>query len=496
MINFAQQKNLKKILFLSIGLLLVVALNFLISCSPQTKVLKVATEPTFPPFEMKVGDRLEGFDIDLMNAIGEELGLEIEFVTLPFDSIVVALQTGQVDAAISGMTITAKRAEVVDFSRPYFQAGLAIAIREEDSQKINNLSDLKDSKIAVQIGTTGADKAREFQEAKIITFNDSPSALQELINGNVDAVINDKPTLLYAIKKGIKGFKVIEIPVTETEEEYYGIALSKNSPNTKLINQALEQLIENETYAKIYKKWFVETPPLLPAIAPVLGEKQVSFSWLNISRILIIKGIPLTLFLTITTFCIGLIGGTFVGIALISQSNYFRLISRIYVEFFRGTPMLVQLYIIYFGLPSLFNSLPIDFQINKLVAAVIALSLNVTAYIAEIFRGGIESIDQGQFEASKSLGMNSQDTMRYVILPQALRRMLPPLGNEFITLIKDSSLAAVIGLEELFRQAQLIVADSYKAFEVYLFVAFIYLLLTILSSLTFKWLEKKMNPIK
>lgn len=158
--------------------------------------------------------------------------------------------------------------------------------------------------------------------------------------------------------------------------------------------------------------------------------------------------------------------------------------------------MLVQLFMIYFGLPGLFRELGLDFSFDRFPAAVLALSLNSAAYLAEIMRGGIESIDKGQWEASQSLGMSPLQTMQDVIFPQALRRMLPPLGNEFITLVKDTSLVAVIGFEELFRQGQLMVATTYRSFEIYLAVALMYLVLTTLSSFGFKWLEARMNPLQ
>jgi arginine/lysine/histidine/glutamine transport system substrate-binding/permease protein len=127
---------------------------------------------------------------------------------------------------------------------------------------------------------------------------------------------------------------------------------------------------------------------------------------------------------------------------------------------------------------------------------VLALSLNSAAYIAEIVRAGVQSIEPGQVEAAQSLGLGPGQTLRYIVFPQAFRRMLPPLGNEFITLLKDTSLVAVIGFEELFRRGQLIVADNYRAFEVYAAIALIYLALTLLSSQAFSWLERSMNPAK
>ncbi|WP_346292758.1 basic amino acid ABC transporter substrate-binding protein [Sphaerothrix gracilis] len=228
--------------------------------------LSVATEPAFPPFESQSeSGELEGFDIDLMEAIGEEAGLEVEFESLPFDGIIPALQAGTVDAAISAMTITEEREETVDFSQPYFKAGLAIAVRDEAAEEITSLEDLEDKRIAVQIGTTGAEKAAEIPGAELTTFDSAPLALQELSNGNVDAVINDAPVTLDAIASGnLDGLTVVGELLTE---EYYGIALPSESENVEAVNEALNTLIENGTYAEIYRKWFDAEPPELPESA-------------------------------------------------------------------------------------------------------------------------------------------------------------------------------------------------------------------------------------
>jgi arginine/lysine/histidine/glutamine transport system substrate-binding/permease protein len=229
------------------------------------EVLRVATEPAFPPFEFQADNgELQGFDIDLMNAIGEAAGVEIQFESLPFDGIIPALQAGTVDAAISGMTITEERLQTVDFSRPYIKAGLAIAVQEDDMET-TSLEDLAGKKIAVQIGTTGADQAADIEGAEISTFDSAPLALQELSNGNVDAVINDAPVTLDAIASGnISGVKVVGELVTE---EFYGIALPKDSANLALVNDAIMAIMADGTYAEIYQKWFGTEPPELPESA-------------------------------------------------------------------------------------------------------------------------------------------------------------------------------------------------------------------------------------
>jgi arginine/lysine/histidine/glutamine transport system substrate-binding/permease protein len=210
----------------------------------------------------------------------------------------------------------------------------------------------------------------------------------------------------------------------------------------------------------------------------------------------ILLGAVVTLKLTALSVILGMIGGILIGIARLSPNLPLRWLSRAYVDFFRGTPLLVQIFWIYFGFPALANSVGLKLNMNQWTAAVLALSLNSAAYLAEIVRAGIQSIEIGQREASESLGLGSIQTMRYVIFPQAFRRMIPPIGNEFITLLKDTSLVAVIGLEETFRRGQLIVAQTYQAFQVYTAVAIVYLILTTFSSQAFTLLERWMNPVE
>ena len=230
------------------------------------KTIKVATDGTFPPFVFKgTGNEIVGFDIDVIKAVAKVAGMTIEFQTMPFDGMIPALQANTVDAAVAAMTITPERAQTVSFSRPYFKAGLAIAVRQ-DNATITNLDSLKGKKIAAQIGTTGAKKARSISGAEVREFDSAPLTLQELANGNVDAAIHDAPAIQEAIKTGnIKAIKVVGELVTE---EYYGFALPKNSPNLNAINTALTKIISDGTYAQIYKKWFASEPGKLPESVP------------------------------------------------------------------------------------------------------------------------------------------------------------------------------------------------------------------------------------
>lgn len=198
------------------------------------------------------------------------------------------------------------------------------------------------------------------------------------------------------------------------------------------------------------------------------------------------KGAITTVTITIFSLILGLIIGLFVGMGRISKNPILNIPSAIYVQFVRGTPMLVQIFILYFGLPSAFN-----INLNPYAAGILALGINSGAYIAEIVRGGIQSIDRGQMEAARSLGMSYPMAMKYVILPQAFRRILPPLGNEFIILLKDSSLVSTIALPELLFNGKLIAARTYDYFSMYIGVALIYLLLTWLATQLMNYIERR-----
>ncbi|MEG6584974.1 amino acid ABC transporter permease [Dendrosporobacter sp. 1207_IL3150] len=201
---------------------------------------------------------------------------------------------------------------------------------------------------------------------------------------------------------------------------------------------------------------------------------------------LLLAGAGVTVQITALSVSFGLLIGMFVGIARLSKIWPVKFLAGIYVDFIRGTPLLVQIFIIYFALPMILGT-----RIDPFIAAITACSVNSGAYVAEIFRAGIQSIDKGQMEAGRSLGMTWAQTMRYIILPQAFKRVIPPLGNEFIAMLKDSSLVSVIGFEELTRRGQLIIARTYGSFEIWLTVAFIYLVMTLTISRLVDYLERR-----
>ena len=201
---------------------------------------------------------------------------------------------------------------------------------------------------------------------------------------------------------------------------------------------------------------------------------------------LLLIGAGVTIQITVLSTAIGFVIGLIVGVARISNLRVLRMLAAVYVEFFRGTPLLVQIFLFYFALPVITGQ-----RIDPFIAAISACGINSGAYVAEIFRAGIQSVDDGQMEAGRSLGMTWLQTMRYIIVPQAFKRVIPPLGNEFIAMLKDSSLVSVIGFEELTRRGQLIIAKTYGSFEIWMSVAVIYLVMTLTISRFVAYLERR-----
>ena len=226
----------------------------------ESKVLRVGSDTAFAPFEFQDEKTKEyvGFDMDLVRAIGKQMGKEVQIVSMGFDGLIPALEAGNIDAAISSMTITEERAKKLAFTKPYYTSGLSVLV-QKDNSAIKDVKDLEGKKLAVQIGTTGAMEAKKIKDATVREFNTAPEAFMELRNGGADAVLNDLPVNEYYLAQGGKDVaKIIGQPLTS---EQYGIALSKkNAEMAAQMDKALEELKKNGEYEKIYVKWFGKKP--------------------------------------------------------------------------------------------------------------------------------------------------------------------------------------------------------------------------------------------
>ncbi|BCM90692.1 glutamine transport system permease protein GlnP [Abditibacteriota bacterium] len=465
-------------------------------------VLVIGTDATYPPFELKTGDNFEGFDIDFGNEIGKEMGVPVRWDNINWDGIFAALQTNKFDLVISDVVITDKRKKEMAFSRPYFLSGQTIVRRKEDG-RIRSSKDLPGKLVTVQQETTGqyAVEKLGLPAQQIRKFETMQDALLEVRNGRGDAAVGDLPALREMIRKG---YPELETVGGIFVHENYAVVARRGEPELlAAVNEAIGKIMADGRYAHIYEKWIREPLPAnylvgldkvssqgTPIAEGATGSSfTIRWSLLRSVLPLLLQGALMTLWITFLGLLIGIPTGLIVALGRLSPFRPLSLLAIVFVETVRGTPLLLQIFAIYFVLPSLGLSLP------QFVAAVVALSLNSAAYIAEIFRAGIQSIDKGQMEAARAVGMNSRQALRWVILPQTLRRVLPPLTNEAVALLKDSSLISIIGLSELMRVGREQASNSGSPITIVLALALLYLLMTLPLTYLVRRLEARWEPI-
>ena len=453
----------------------------------RTGELRIGTDATYPPFETAEGDQFTGFDIDIANAIARQLGVRAVYRNASFDGIFPALQNGTFDMVISAVTITPERSAAMLFSDPYYDAGQLLVTRSA-TKDIESPNDLRGKRVGVQINTTGQFEVEKRQIVDAVKYNSIDLAILDLRNGRVDVVVGDAPTLRYMIRQSFRDLKTAGPPFTE---EKYGIAMAQSSVDLQqAVNAALRTIRESGEYTRIYEKWFGEA-------AEAAAEQQARTTQRTAFDLGIVKsGLPLflagvwmTARLAFLSLLLGLPIGLMLALARVQPIRWLSLPAAMYVEVIRGTPLLVQILFIYFVLPTFGLFLP------AFTSGVIALTLNAAAYIGEIIRAGIISIDAGQMEAARALGMSYAQAMRRIILPQTFRRVVPPLTNESIALLKDSSLVSVIGLTELARTGQELASRYAAPLTVWPVVALFYLALTFPLTRIAEVLERRWRPV-
>lgn len=463
------------IVFITIGMIMPSTIH------AEKETLKVGTDTNYVPFEFldqETGEYV-GFDIDLMDAIAEEVGFDYELEPMDYNGLIPALQTNNLDIAIAGITINEERQATIDLSDPYYDAGTAVLVRE-DEEDIQEIDDLKGKVVAAKQGTSSYDAVMELDGIKeVVPFPNIDQAYMELEKNSADAVVFDLPALLYYINTSGQGkAKVIDGLL---EGQTFGIGLPKGSPLTAEINLALEKIKEDGTYDELHEKWFGEE-----AMEETKAEEGgLSFQYAIDAFPTLMQGVKYTVYITVIGILIGLVLGIIFGFGRLSKNIIIYILSSIYVQVLRGTPIMIQALYIYFAIPMLLST-----EINPLVAGISAIALNAGAYIAEIVRGAVNSIDKGQVEAGRSLGLNRFQTMYKIVWPQAFKRMIPPLGNQFIISLKDTSLLTVIGVGELTRQGTIVVATNFRAVEIYTMVAILYLAMTLSITLILRLIEK------
>jgi His/Glu/Gln/Arg/opine family amino acid ABC transporter permease subunit len=469
--------------FVAVGALLGGATAATADTTGETYV--IGTDTTFAPFEFTSpeGD-LVGIDMDLLRAIAKDQGFEVEIRQLGFDAAVQALQANQVDAVMAGMSITDERKQTFDFSDPYFTSGIQLGVL--DSSDIQSLDDLDGKAVAVKTGTQGQTFAEENQEKygfRITPYQDTTDMVDAVKAGQAVGYFEDFPVLAYGIQQG-SGFRLVGEPELGGE---YGFAVNKgmNPELIEMFNAGLKNLQESGEYDKIVDTYLASGDDGEGGSTQATDIFSVAVKYWPA----LMQGLWLTILATLVAIVAAFILGLVFGFGRISRIAPFRWIATAYVFVFRGTPILVQAFFVFFAVPQLFPGLTFD----PFVAGAITLSLNTGAYMTEIIRGGIQAVDPGQNEASRSLGLGHWKTMRKVVLPQAFRIMIPSFVNQGIITLKDTSLISVIGLAELTFQSRQIIASTYLSAQVLTIVAIIYFVVITLLTLLANRLERKFN---
>lgn len=449
------------------------------------KTYTIGTDVTYPPFEFaNKNNKYVGIDIDLLKAIAKEEGFKVNIKPLGFNAAVQSLQSNQIDGVIAGMSITPERQEKFTFSKPYYKTGVVMAVAK--NSKIKDFSDLKGKRVALKTGTAAAAYAQSLQKKygfKDVTFDDSDNMYNDVVNGNSVATFEDVPVMQYAIKTGTK-LKIVTKPA---ESGYYGFAVLKghNAELIKKFNHGLKVLKKNGEYKKITDR-YLSTGKV--KAAKKKSNEHTFGGLIKQNSSVLLKGLGQTLYLTVIGIIAATVFGVIFGLLGVLPNKFAQGLSTTVIYIFRGLPLLVLALFIYNGIPSLTGT-----KIPAFIAGTITLMLNEGAYTAAFVKGGIESVDVGQMEAARSLGMPFGKAMRKVILPQGIKIMVPSFINQFIITLKDTSILSIIGILELTQTGKIIIARNLEGFKVWGIVALMYLIIITLLTWLSKYAEKKMN---
>lgn len=440
--------------------------------------LRVGLSADYAPmeFEHTVNGKTEyaGVDIDLAKKIAKDNNLKLKIVTMSFDSLLGALKTGKIDIIISGMTSTPERKKQVDFSDSYMMTKNIMLVKKDKVNEYKDIKDFNNKKVGAQKGTEQEKIAQtEIENASITSLSRLPDVILALKSGKVEGAVVEKPVAEAYLKQNPK-LGISNVKFNEEEKDTV-IAVPKDSP--KLLSQI------NKTIKEVKDKGLIDK--YMTNAANAMNDDS---GFISKYGSFFLKGIKITILISLIGVALGSILGAFVALMKLSKIKIISWIASIYIEILRETPMLVQVFIVFFGITA-----ALGLDISALVCGTIALVINSSAYIAEIIRAGINAVDKGQMEAARSLGLNYRQTMKSVIMPQAIKNILPALGNEFVTLIKESSIVSTIGVGEIMFNAQVVQGISFDPFTPLLVAAALYFVLTFVLTRIMNMIEGRLN---
>lgn len=453
---------------------------------------------TFP--DPQNPQKLIGFEYEIVQALAKALKRTPVFVQNSWEGLIPGLQRNQYDIIINGVEITEDRKKEILFSNPYFVTFEQLAVRQ-NYPNATTLSDFKGKKI----GTLRASLAERILQQEggieILGYEAETNAYQDLKNGRSDAVLLDAPIAQYYAAPD-SSLKLLSTPIGQI---VYGIGIdAKNSKLQTEINEALKQITQRGELREIYDRWNLWNPLMASffndsspsRVPPSQYEyflknsgksrtftEKLKLYWSFIP--ILSKGALTTLELSLVAMLLAVSLGFILSILRIYAPTPFSQMSILYIELIRGTPLLIQLFFIFYALPYL------GIKLSPFVSAILGLGLNYSAYEAENYRGGIQGIPKAQSEAAFALGLSRWQTLRYVVAPQAMRIVLPSITNDFISLLKDSSLVSVITMVELTKLYGQLASTYYDFLGTGLLVAMFYLLLGLPFVRLSRWMEKR-----
>ena len=404
---------------------------------------------------------VRGFDVEIAEALAVGLGRTPRFVQVAYQSIDQSVQRGDFDIGLSGMEDTAARRAALSVTVPYFEFREVLAVRASDAGRFRTLADFRGRKVGTLSGTIAYDALRAAETAHAlitVSYDDDVHPYEDLARGRLDAVLLDHVLAARSLKR-VPGLAIL--PGAVATGRYVGVLAKGNAALRDSIDGLLKEKMRDGTLRKIFEKWNVwdeeqaafQARELMAMTAPGSPRTADASSLSKKSSLSLVLSYLPSLFraalVTIVLSCVAMALAVVLGIGIASGRIYGGGLARAaltgYVELVRGTPVLLQLFVLYYGLSSVV-------RLPAFVAALFGLGLNYAAYESEIYRGALEAVPRGQLEAARTLGLTEGQVLRLVRGPQAFRLALAPMTNDFVALLKDSSLVSVVTVVELTKQ--------------------------------------------
>jgi polar amino acid transport system substrate-binding protein len=449
-------------------------------------------------------ENIIGFEREVIEGVAKHLGRPATLVHNAWDGLIPGLARGNYDVIVNGLEITEERKKEIDFSDPYFITYEQITVRQGET-RITSLEDCRGKKVGTLKFSLAQTILEKFGGIGLVTYESEPTAYEDLVNGRTDAVLLDAPLAIYNAKPN-PALKLVGKPVGTI---LYGIGMKKSDTELRRqINGALTEMKKDGELHRIYDRYGLwnrqmadrfgdaregplEPPSMYEYFLNSMHRKRTFKERLELYVTflpILAKGALTTLEISLAAMVLAVALGLVLALMRLYGGGILSLAALLYIEVIRGTPLLIQLFFIFYALPY------VGLKLSPFVAAVLGLGLNYAAYEAENYRGGIAGVPKSQSEAGLALGLTQGQTVRHIVIPQALRIVIPPITNDFISLLKDSSLVSVITMVELTKLYGQLASTYYDFLGTGILVAAFYLLLGLPFVRLARYVERRLTP--